>query len=65
HGRAYLYEPVAAREAYSARLMSEAFAESDDPAATLVRFIGSMSAEETAALHQALDEEKRSRRRRR
>lgn len=64
-GRAYLYEPVAAREAYSARLMSEAFAETDDPAATLVRFVGSMSAEETAALRQALDEEKRSRRKKR
>lgn len=53
-GRAYLYQPVAAREAYSARLMSQAFAETDDPAATLVRFVEAMSSEEAAALRQAL-----------
>jgi len=55
-GRAYLYRPSASREAYAARLMSQAFTEGGDPAATLVHFIEAMSPDEAAALRQALSE---------
>ena len=57
-GRAYVYEPVASREQYSAQLMSEAFARSDDPAATLTRFVEAISKNEAAALRQLLDDYK-------
>lgn len=53
-GRAYLYRPAASREAYAAGLMSQAFGQAGDPAATLVHFIEAMSPEEAAALRQAL-----------
>lgn len=59
-GRAYVYEPVASREQYSAKLMSEAFAQSDDPAATLTRFVETISKNEAAALRQLLDDHKRT-----
>src|SRR3989442_15908950 len=48
-GRAYRYTPVASREAYSAELMRAALDESADPKATLVQFLGQMSAEEVEA----------------
>jgi len=53
-GRAYLYRPAASREAYAAGLMSQAFGQAGDPAATLVHFIEAMSTEEAAALRRAL-----------
>lgn len=53
-GRAYLYEPVWSREQYSARLMTEALADSSDPQATLVHFLEAMPAEEATALQALL-----------
>ncbi len=53
-GRAYLYEPVAAREAYSAQLMRSALATSPNHAATFVHFLSQMSPEEARALQSAL-----------
>ena len=53
-GRAYRYEAVSTRAAYSAALMHEAWAESDNPAAALVAFFSMMSPEQTAALRDAL-----------
>ncbi|MQA87442.1 MAG: BlaI/MecI/CopY family transcriptional regulator [Streptosporangiales bacterium] len=53
-GRAYVYEPVGTREAYSARLMREALATSNNRAATFVTFLSQMSPEETEALRAAL-----------
>ena len=56
-GRAYLYRPSASREGHAARLMSQAFTEGGDPAATLVHFIEAMSPDEAAALRHALSEQ--------
>ncbi|GAB2732881.1 BlaI/MecI/CopY family transcriptional regulator [Kitasatospora kifunensis] len=53
-GRAYRYVPVSSREAYTASLMNDAWATSDNPAAALVHFFGMMSAEQRAALRDAL-----------
>ena len=53
-GRAYRYEAVATRAAYSAALMKEAWAASDNGAAALVEFFGRMSAEQADALRDAL-----------
>jgi predicted transcriptional regulator len=53
-GRAYRYEAVSTRAAYAAALMNEAWSESDNPAAALVAFFGMMSADQTAALRDAL-----------
>ncbi|NYI05729.1 BlaI/MecI/CopY family transcriptional regulator [Allostreptomyces psammosilenae] len=53
-GRAFRYAPVATREAYTAALMRDAWATSENRAAALVHFIGSMSAEELDALRDAL-----------
>ncbi|WP_340560277.1 BlaI/MecI/CopY family transcriptional regulator [Streptomyces sp. GSL17-111] len=53
-GRAYRYEPVSTRAAYSAALMNEAWSASDNPAAALVAFFGMMSLEQVAALRDAL-----------
>ncbi|MFC5744502.1 BlaI/MecI/CopY family transcriptional regulator [Actinomadura rugatobispora] len=53
-GRAYLYEPVSSREGYTAKLMREALATSDNQAAALVHFLSDLSAEESEALHTAL-----------
>jgi predicted transcriptional regulator len=53
-GRAYRYAPVSSREAYTASLMNDAWATSDNPAAALVHFFGMMSAEQRAALRDAL-----------
>jgi predicted transcriptional regulator len=53
-GRAYRYEAVSTRAAYSAALMNEAWSESDKAAAALVAFFGMMSAEQTEALRDAL-----------
>ena len=53
-GRAYRYEAISTRAAYSAALMNDAWAESDNAAAALVAFFGMMSAEQTEALRDAL-----------
>ncbi|MCZ4120754.1 BlaI/MecI/CopY family transcriptional regulator [Streptomyces sp. H39-S7] len=53
-GRAYLYEAVSTRAAYSAALMNEAWAASDNPAAALVHFFGMMSPEQREALRDAM-----------
>ncbi|GAA3948685.1 BlaI/MecI/CopY family transcriptional regulator [Actinomadura viridis] len=53
-GRAYLYEPVSSREGYTAQLMRDALATSDNQAAALVHFLAALSPEESEALHTAL-----------
>lgn len=53
-GRAYRYEPVSSREAYTAALMNDAWATSDNPAAALVHFFGLMSPGQREALRAAL-----------
>ncbi|GAA2413541.1 BlaI/MecI/CopY family transcriptional regulator [Streptomyces glaucosporus] len=53
-GRAYRYEAVSTRAAYSAALMNDAWAASDNPAAALVAFFGMMSPEQEEALRDAL-----------
>ncbi|MQY14655.1 hypothetical protein SRB5_48310 [Streptomyces sp. RB5] len=53
-GRAYRYEAVSTRPAYSAALMNEAWAASDNPAAALVAFFGMMSPEQREALRDAI-----------
>jgi predicted transcriptional regulator len=63
-GRAYLYEPVASREAYTAQLMSEALDSSDDRPAAFLHFVDAMSTEDTEALRQALRKVSRRRSRR-
>lgn len=53
-GRAYAYRPVCTREQYTAGLMREALATSDDHTAALLHFVAEMPAEEAAALRDAL-----------
>lgn len=53
-GRAYRYEPVATRAAYSAALMNEAWSASDNRAAALVEFFSRMTPEQIDALRAAL-----------
>ncbi|TDE27373.1 BlaI/MecI/CopY family transcriptional regulator [Actinomadura sp. 6K520] len=53
-GRAYEYEAVASREGYTAKLMREALATSDNQAAALVHFLSDLSSEESEALRAAL-----------
>jgi predicted transcriptional regulator len=53
-GRAYRYEAVSTRAAYSAALMNEAWSASDNPAAALVHFFGMMSPEQREAVRDAL-----------
>jgi predicted transcriptional regulator len=53
-GRAYRYEAVSTRAAYSAALMNEAWAASDNPAEALVHFFGMMSPEQREAVRDAL-----------
>ncbi|MEO3860739.1 BlaI/MecI/CopY family transcriptional regulator [Acrocarpospora sp. B8E8] len=53
-GRAYVYEPVASKEAYTAQLMREALASGGNQAATLVHFLEWLTPEEAAALEAAL-----------
>lgn len=53
-GRAYRYEAVATRAAYSAALMNEAWASSDSAAAALVEFFNRMTPEQLDALRDAL-----------
>jgi|SRR4051812_46087277 predicted transcriptional regulator len=53
-GRAYEYEAVASREGYTAKLMREALATSNNQAAALVHFLSDLSPEEKEALQAAL-----------
>jgi len=53
-GRAYRYEAVSTRAAYSAALMNDAWSQSDNPAAALVAFFGMMSEEQREALRDAV-----------
>ncbi|WP_074468084.1 BlaI/MecI/CopY family transcriptional regulator [Streptomyces sp. WMMB 714] len=53
-GRAYRYEAVSTRAAYSAALMNEAWASSDNAAAALVEFFSRMTPEQLDALRDAL-----------
>ncbi|MFI7101729.1 BlaI/MecI/CopY family transcriptional regulator [Streptomyces sp. NPDC050161] len=53
-GRAYRYEAVSTRAAYSAALMNEAWSTSDNQAAALVAFFGMMSPEQRHALRDAV-----------
>ncbi|MEU1624347.1 BlaI/MecI/CopY family transcriptional regulator [Streptomyces sp. NPDC020096] len=52
-GRAYRYEAVSTRDAYSAALMHEGWAASENPAAALVQFFSMMSPEQREALRDA------------
>jgi predicted transcriptional regulator/Zn-dependent protease with chaperone function len=49
-GRAWRYEPVLTRQAYTARLMHEALAVSDDRAGVLARFVAEIDPADAAAL---------------
>jgi len=53
-GRAYVYETVASKEAYTAELMRDSLAMSGNQAATLVHFLERLTPEEAAALEDAL-----------
>ena len=53
-GRAYRYEPVYTREAYTAELMHDAWAFSGSQAVALVHFLERMSPEQRGALQDAL-----------
>ncbi|MFD0308586.1 BlaI/MecI/CopY family transcriptional regulator [Streptomyces sp. NPDC127119] len=53
-GRAYRYEAVSTRAAYSAALMNDAWTQSDNPAAALVAFFGMMSPQQREALRDAV-----------
>jgi predicted transcriptional regulator len=53
-GRAYRYEAVSTRAAYSAALMNDAWSQSDNAAAALVAFFGMMSEEQRLALRDAV-----------
>jgi len=54
-GRAYAYEAVASRESYTARLMCDALATSDNQTVSFVHFLEQLSEEEAQALRTALD----------
>jgi predicted transcriptional regulator len=49
-GRAWRYEPRVGRQAYTAMLMREALAVSDDRTGVLARFVEQINPEDTAAL---------------
>jgi predicted transcriptional regulator len=53
-GRAWRYEPVLSRQSYTALLMREALAISDDRAGVLARFVEEIDPEDAAALAAAL-----------
>lgn len=54
-GRAFRYAPTVSRAEYGARQLRHALDDAGDRAEALVRFVGRMSADETAALRHALD----------
>ncbi|MEV1175945.1 BlaI/MecI/CopY family transcriptional regulator [Nonomuraea sp. NPDC049784] len=53
-GRAYIYETVSSKEAYTAEVMRESLARSGNRAATLVHFLERLTPEEASALEAAL-----------
>lgn len=53
-GKAYIYEPFLSKEAYTAQVMRETLARSDNQAATLVHFLERLNAKESEALDAAL-----------
>ncbi|WP_271217402.1 BlaI/MecI/CopY family transcriptional regulator [Streptosporangium carneum] len=53
-GRAYVYETVASKEAYTAELMRSTLASGGNQAATLVHFLERLTPEESTALEAAL-----------
>jgi predicted transcriptional regulator len=55
-GRAWRYAPVLSRQAYTARLMREALAVSDDRAGVLARFVEEIDPADAAALAAALQD---------
>jgi predicted transcriptional regulator len=55
-GRAWRYEPALTRQAYTAQLMHEALAVSDDRAGVLARFVEEIDPDDAAALAAALQE---------
>jgi predicted transcriptional regulator len=55
-GRAWRYAPVLTRQAYTARLMREALAVSDDRPGVLARFVAEIDPADAAALAFALQE---------
>lgn len=59
-GRAYVYEPVATREEYTAGLMRAALDASQDAGATLAHFLDQMSQDQSDALRRALRRRRRS-----
>jgi predicted transcriptional regulator len=55
-GRAWRYEAALTRQAYTAQLMHEALAVSDDRAGVLARFVEEIDPDDAAALAAALQE---------
>ncbi|MFC4111048.1 BlaI/MecI/CopY family transcriptional regulator [Nonomuraea zeae] len=53
-GRAYIYEAVSSKEAYTADVMRASLAASGNRAATLVHFLERLTSEEASALEAAL-----------
>lgn len=53
-GRAYVYEPIAGREAYVAELMGEALQGSSDRTSAFIHFVSAMTPADAAALRLAL-----------
>lgn len=53
-GKAYIYETVLSKEAFTAQQMRESLARGGNRAATLVHFLERLSPEESAALETAL-----------
>ncbi|OUZ07213.1 hypothetical protein BHE97_17010 [Aeromicrobium sp. PE09-221] len=54
HGRAYQYHAVMSREAHTAGLLEDVLDQSPDRKATLLNFVGQLSAEEQVQLRAAL-----------
>ena len=55
-GRAWRYQPGLSRQSYTAQLMHEALAVSNDRAGVLARFVEEIDADDAAALAAALQE---------
>ena len=55
-GKAFLYSPARSRAEHTAALMADALTDSQDSAATLVRFVERVSAAEARQLLQALSQ---------
>jgi predicted transcriptional regulator len=58
-GRAWRYEPTGSRSGYTAALMSDALATSEDRRTALAHFVLQMSPHDAALLQQALDQARR------